>query len=139
MKYNTLPGIVDIHVVKCEYIPAHAMLRSIAGATVVLAVPTSRIKFYGTPSLKWNGEVVNGARQETATLEFSTRNMLPEYARLAFVVTVASGKKYLVGTREPNYPVIAYSETVGAPDGSAALRSYKITLKAMKAVLPCLI
>lgn len=101
--------------------------------------PLNRNNFFGMPSLKWDGSTVNGARQEKSTLEFSTTEKLPEGEPLAFVVTVASGKQYLVGAREPKYPLINYSETTGAPDGDAALRSYKITHVAQKSVLPCVL
>lgn len=112
---------------------------SLCGALIALALPSVTVKFYGQPMLKWEGTTVDGARQEKATLEFSSTDRLPEGERLAFVVTVASGKQYLVGTREPKYPQINYTETTGAPDGDAALRTYKITHVALKSVLPCIL
>lgn len=139
MQTNTLPGIVKIQMVRCADIQPHVMLTSICGAQIALAVPSSTIKFFGTPSLKWDGNMVNGSREEKSTLEFSTTEILPEGERLAFVMTVASGKQYLIGAREPKYPVINYTETAGAPDGDAALRTYKITHTAQKSVLPCIL
>lgn len=139
MQTNTLPGIVKIQMVRCSDIQPHVMLTSICGALVALALPSVCIKFYGRPTLKWEGSKVNGARQEKSTLEFSTTEKLPEGEWLAFVLTVASGKQYLVGAREPKYPQINYSDTVGAPDGEAALRTYKITHIAQKSVLPCVL
>lgn len=139
MQTNTLPGIVKIQMVRCFDIQPHVMLTSICGAVVALALPAVQVKFFGQPSLKWDGSKVNGARQEKSTLEFSTTDKLPEGEWLAFVLTVASGKQYLVGAREPKYPKINYSETAGAPDGEAALRTYKITHVAQKSVLPCVL
>lgn len=139
MQTNTLPGIVKIQIVRCSDIQPHVMLTSICGAVVALALPAVTIKFYGQPSLKWDGSTVNGSRQEKSTLEFSTTDQLPEGDRLAFVLTVASGKQYLIGSLEPKYPQINYSETAGAPDGEAALRTYKITHIAQKSVLPCVL
>ena len=139
MPTNTLPGIVKIHVVRCSDIQPHAMQSSMCGALIVLALPTVPVKFYGQPTLKWDGSKVNGGPQEKSTLEFSTTDKLPEGEKLAFVVTVASGSQYLVGTKEPKYPEITYSETVGAPDGAAALRTYKISHIAQKSVLPCVL
>lgn len=139
MKTYSLPGIVKIHMVRCSDIQPHVMLTSICGATVALALPAVPVEFFGRPTLKWEGSKVHGARQETSTIEFSTAEILPEGERLAFVLTVASGKQYLVGAREPKYPQINYSETVGAPDGEAALRTYKITHVAQKSVLPCVL
>ena len=139
MQTNTLPGIVKIQMVRCSDIQPHVMLASICGAAVALALPADTIKFYGQPTLKWDGSITNGARQEKSTLEFSTAERLPEGERLAFVLTVASGKQYLVGAREPKYPQIEYSETTGSPSGEAALRTYKITHVAQKSVLPCVL
>lgn len=139
MQTNTLPGIVKIEMVRCAHIQPHVMLASICGALVVLALPSVPVKFYGQPTLKWDGSKANGAPQEKSTLEFSTTDKLPEGERLAFVLTIASGKQYLIGAREPKYPQISYSETVGAPDGEAALRTYKITHIAQKSVLPCIL
>lgn len=139
MQSSSLPGIVKIQVIRCSDIQQHVMYSSICGALVALALPSTEITFFGMPSLKWDGSTVNGARQEKSTLEFSTTEKLPEGEPLAFVVTVASGKQYLVGAREPKYPLINYSETTGAPDGDAALRSYKITHVAQKSVIPCVL
>lgn len=139
MQTNTLPGIVKIQMVRCSDIQPHVMLTSICGALVALALPSVSIKFYGRPTLKWEGSKVNGARQEKSTLEFSTTEKLPEGEWLAFVLTVASGKQYLVGAREPKYPQINYTDTAGAPDGEAAMRTYKITHIAQKSVLPCVL
>lgn len=125
--------------IRCADIPPHLMLASICGALIALALPVVVIKFYGHPSLKWTGTIVNGGRQEQATLEFTTSDLIPEGERVAFVVTAASGRQYLIGTREPNYPVVTYSETTGAPGGEAAVRTYKITYIAQKSVLPCIL
>lgn len=136
---NTLPGIVKIQIVRCEHIQAHAMNMALCGALVAIAAPSQNVKFFGTPQLKWEGAMVNGARQEKSTLEFSTSEQLPENGRLAVVVTQASGKQYLIGAREPKYPVFNYTETAGSPSGEAALRTYKITHIAQKSVLPCVL
>lgn len=139
MQTNTLPGIVKIQMVRCSDIQPHVMYASISGALVALALPAVTVKFYGQPSLKWDGSIVNGSRQEKSTLEFSTTEKLPEGEWLAFVLTVASGKQYLIGAREPKYPIINYTDTAGSPDGDAALRTYKITHVAQKSVLPCVL
>ena len=139
MTVNTLPGIVRIMMVRCCDIQPHAMQTALCGAPVTLAVPAEKVDFFGTPLLKWNGNIVNGSREESSTLEFSTSQQLPEGERLAFVVTVASGRQYLIGTREPKYPLVTFSESTGAPDGEAALRRYKVTHVAQQSVLPCIL
>ena len=139
MTENTLPGIVKIQMVRCADLQPHLMNQVLSGVPIAIASPSVEIKFFGKPSLTWEGSSVNRGRQEKSTLEFKTRDALPEGERLAFVVTAASGAQYLIGTREPRYPEINYSETVGAPDGDAAIRTYKISHIALKSSLPCVL
>ena len=136
---NTLPGIVKIEVVRCDQLPDNVMLTAITRGVVTLVLQPQEVKFYGHPSLKWEGSLVNKAPQEKSTLEFRTPMRLRDDVRLAFIVTAASGKKYLIGSREGKYPVVTYTETTGAPDGEAALRTYKITHIARKSVLECIV
>ena len=136
---NTLPGIVSICYTSCENLQPHVMQQSICGALIDLAVPSVKINFFGVPKCEWSGTLSSGCRQEKSTLEFATSDTIPEGERLAFIVTVASGKQYLIGSREPKYPQIEYSETTGSPSGDAAVRTYKISHIALKSVLPCVL
>lgn len=139
MSCYSLPGITKIEVIRCECLPPQLMNKSICGFALALYRPVEKVEFIGRPTLKWEGTIVSGTRQEKSTLEFSTRSQLPEGVNLAFVVTGADGTQRLIGTREGRYPVISYSESTGEPGGSAALRSYKITHIALKSVLPCIL
>ena len=136
---NTLPGIVKIEVVRCAQLPDNVMLTAITRGVVTLVLQPQEVKFYGQPSLKWEGSLVNKAPQEKTTLEFRTTCRLRDDVRFAFIVTTASGKKYLIGSREGKHPIVTYTETTGAPDGEAALRTYKITHIARKSVLECIV
>lgn len=137
--YRLLPGITKIQIVRCSDLASGLMLHSICGCVVAIAAPSVSVPFVGRPMLKWEGTKVNGSRQEKSTLEFSTTEPLPEGENLAFVITGASGKQRLIGTREGKYPKIDYSESTGEPGGSPALRTYKITHIAQKSVLPCVL
>ena len=136
---RTIPGIVKIEVVRCAELPANVMLTAITRGSVTLVLEPEEVTFYGQPTLKWEGMLVNKAPQEKSTLEFKTPHRLHDYVRLAFIVTTASGKKYLIGSREGKYPVVTYTETTGTPDGEAALRTYKVTHLARKSVLECIV
>ena len=139
MNSNTVPGIVRIDVAFCSDLSRNLMFHSIAGAVIALATKTVRVSFYGVPSLKWESEPLNGVRNERSTLEFDSSMVLPEGERLAFIVTTASGRQFLIGTREPNYPVITFSESSGSPGGEAAVRHYVVSHLALKSVLPCIL
>ena len=135
-----IPGIRAVHIVRCSDLPSYLMELSMAGGDVALSVPSERVDLCGgMPVLKRETSVVNGSPQEKSTLEFATRRPLPVGERLAFVVTCASGRQLLVGTREPNYPVITSSVTTGTPSGEGAFLRYKITHTAPKSVLSCLL
>lgn len=136
---NTLPGIVSIRYTDCDNLQPHVMKQSISGATIDLSVPSEKINFFDVPKCQWSGTLSSGCREEKATLEFTTADILPEGRWLAFILTIASGKQYLIGSREPKYPQIEYSETTGSPSGEAAVRTYKITHIALKSVLPCIL
>lgn len=136
---NTLPGIVSIRYTDCDNLQPHVMQQSISGATIDLSVPSEKINFFDVPKCQWSGTLSSGCREEKATLEFTTADILPEGRWLAFILTIASGKQYLIGSREPKYPQIEYSETTGSPSGEAAVRTYKITHIALKSVLPCIL
>jgi hypothetical protein len=58
---------------------------------------------------------------------------------IAFVVTTIYGLQYLIGTREPNYPVINYSDSTGTVGKDAAVRTYKVTHLGRKSVLRCIL
>lgn len=139
MSCYSLPGITRIEILRCDNLPPSLMFNSICGCIVVLYRPSEKVDFIGRPTLKWEGTIVNGIRQEKSTLEFSTLSPLPEGVNLAFVVTGADGEQRLVGTREGRYPVITYSDSTGEAGGSAAVRIYKITHIALKSVLPCIL
>ncbi|MBD5258456.1 MAG: hypothetical protein K2L73_02180 [Muribaculaceae bacterium] len=139
MTHLSLPGIKKIQVIRCNQLPPGLMLHSICGCMVALSLPSHSVAFNGRPLLTWEGTMVNGGRQEKSTLEFTTAEPLPEGENLAFVVTGAGGKQYLIGTREGRFPIVAYSETTGSPNGDAAVRTYKITHIARKSVLPCVL
>ena len=136
---NTLPGIVSIKYTSCQNLQPHVMAQSISGAVIDINAPLTDIPFINIPECKWSGNLEQGARVEESTLEFTTTHHLPEGRRLAFIITVASGKQYLIGSREPKYPRITYSDTSGSPSGDAAVRSYKISHTALKSVLPCIL
>lgn len=115
------------------------MLHSICGCIVAIAAPSETVEFVGRPILSWDGSKVNGTRQEKTKLEFSTIHPIPEGVNLAFVVTAADDRQFLIGSREGRFPVIEYTETTGEPGRSASVRTYKISHIAQKSVLPCVL
>lgn len=139
MSRQRLPGIRRIEIVRSEALPEGLMLQSICGEVPWVAVERELVSTVGVPKLSWEGSKQNGTRQEKSTLEFMTLEALPEGENLAFVVTGADGRGYLIGSREGRHPVIEYSETTGEAGGTAAVRVYKVTHIAQKSVLECVL
>ena len=113
------------------------MLGAICGAVAYLfREQLTPIPFGGVPKYQREGTLINGRRAEKSTLEFITDRHPDDSDRLAFIVERPGGDCILIGTREPNYPQVEYSDTTGAPDGDAAVRTYKITHTDIKSGLP---
>lgn len=75
----------------------------------------------------------------SATLQFSTLQELPKSDNLAFVVTAASGKQYLLGNKEGRFPRVSYTVSSGEPGKSAAARSYKVVHVAESSLVECVL
>lgn len=134
---QSLPGIRRIYFTMCAALPPYVMLTGICGGAVAMYRDSlEKIPFAGIPTLKCDGTVVNGSRQEKSSLEFRTSGRLPDGVRLAFIVECVNGTSWLIGSREPNYPVVEYSDFSGDPSGSAAVRTYKITHIGVKSAIP---
>lgn len=134
---QSMPGIRRIYVVPCHRLPPRLMLAALTGGAVAMFRKSlTPVPFTGTPTLKWDVSVENGSRKEKTTLEFRSSIEIPEGMRQAFIVEGVNRKVYLIGTREPNYPVVEYSESTGEPAGSPAVRTYKITHTAIKSIIP---
>lgn len=134
------PGIRRLYYTPAATLPRHLMLTAICGAAYSTFVDTLyEIPFSGKPSFTREGTLLNGARAEKSTLEFRSDARLPEDFRIAIIVEQVNGECYLIGTREPNYPVIEYTDTSGDPSGDPAARTYRITHTDIRSGIPVLL
>lgn len=136
----SLPGIRRLYYTPCHNLPAHLMLSSICGGVAILfrdALP--EIPFSGMPLFSREGTILNNSRAEKSSLEFRTSLCLPEGVRLAFVAECVNGDTWLIGTREPNYPLVGYSDSSGSPGADPAVRTYKITHTDIKSGIPAVL
>ena len=133
-------GVRRIFLVEPSSLPSHLMLSAICGGESVTFIDScSEIQFSGKPLFTREGTLLNNARAEKSTLEFRSDFRIPDDRRVAFLVEQVNGKCFLIGTREPNYPVVEYSDTSGDPAGDPAIRTYKITHTDIRSGLPVLI
>lgn len=133
-------GVRKIYYVAAASLPRNLMLTSICrGAYTTFLDSLTEIPFSGKPIFKREGTLLNGVRAEKSSLEFRSDLLLPEDKRISFVVEQVNGLCWLIGTREPNYPVVEYTDTSGDPAGDPAIRTYSITHTDIRSGIPVII
>ena len=133
-------GVKKLYYVAAAALPRHLMLTAICkGSYAAFLDLLTEIPFSGKPLFTRDGTLLNGVRAEKSSLEFRSDLELPEGVRIAFVVEQVNGKCWLIGAREPNYPVVEYSDTSGDPAGDPAIRTYKITHTDIRSGIPVIL
>lgn len=133
-------GIRHIYILPCRSLSPHLMLTAICGGVCSMFRPgLQEVPFAGKPTYKREGTTLNGSRAQKSTLEFRSDFVIPEGVRMAFVVELVNGSVRLIGSREPNYPVVEYSDYSGDPAGDPAVRTYQITHTDIHSGIPVLL
>lgn len=136
---TSLPSIVKIAYLPCSELSPDITFRYKVKMPVAVYAGTIPVKFYDTPTCEAVSEYENKGRVEQATLTFSTIDELPTSYPIAFVVTTANSRSYLIGTFERPFPVVKIESTTGAPAGDAAVSKVTVTFTAPKALVPCIV
>ena len=134
-----LPSITKIAYLPCSELSHDIQLRYKVKMPVAVYAGTTPVKFFDTPTCEAVMEYENKGRVEHTTLKFSTLDELPTAYPVAFVVTTANGRSYLIGAMERPFPVVKIESTTGAPDGDAATDKVTVTFSAPKALVPCVV
>lgn len=133
------PEITELGYVPCRLLTPDIMLQSMTGQIVAVSAPITPINIISQATFSWEGTIANHARQEKATLKFITLDIIHDNEPIAFLITTAAGKQYIVGKREGRYPIINYSDTTGQRAGDRAARTYTVTYIAAKAAIECVV
>ncbi len=136
---TSLPSIVKIAYLPCSELSPDIQLRYKVKMPVAVYAGTSPITFYGTPTCEAVMEYENKGRVEHTTLKFSTLDELPTSYPVAFVVSTANGRSYLIGAMERPFPIVKVEERTGVPGGEPAVKSVTVTLSAYKSLVPCIV
>lgn len=136
---SRLPEIVELGYVPCRLLTPDMLLQSLTGQMVAISAPITTINIISQATYSWEGTIVNHARQEKGTLKFITLDSIPDDEPIAFVLTTAGRRQYLVGKREGRFPIINYADTTGQRAGDRAARTYTVTYVAPKAALECVV
>lgn len=139
MKYHTqsLPGIKNIAYLDARKLTPNVMLMAICGNPIGVFTELHPIPFSGTPSCITSSVYDNHGRLEAVTLTFKSTEYMPTHMPVAFVVTDANDKSYLIGAFETPHPTVKVEIGFGDPSGDASVNTYEVKYTAIRALLPC--
>ena len=134
-----LPSITKIAYLPCSELSPDIQLRYKVKMPIAVYAGTSPVKFFDTPTCEAVMEYENKGRVEHTTLKFSTLDELPTAYPVAFVVTTANGRSYLIGAMERPFPVVKIESTTGTPAGESAVNKVTVTFSSAKSLIPCIV
>lgn len=131
---QSLPGIKSIGYLPCANLSPLIMQKHIVGIPVGVFSAITPIEHYGNASCEAESEYDHGRKLQKAKLKFSTTDDIPIDKHLAFVVTDAEGKSWLIGLREPPYPIAEYVRII---DMSNNIWELEVIFSHRKSLIPC--
>ena len=134
-----LPSITKIACLPCSELSPDIQFRYKVKMPVAVYAGTTPVKFFDTPTCEAVMEYENKGRVEHTTLKFSTLDELPTAYPVAFVVTTANGRSYLIGAMERPFPVVKIESTTGTPAGESAVNKVTVTFSSAKSLIPCIV
>ena len=139
MKTTTyiLPGIQSIGWVDCEKLQSNVALNGICGNRIPVLTEILPVPFFGQASCECSETKESGGVVATATLSFKSDVVFPLHTHLGFVVTDNNGKSWLIGSKEPPFPMMKMCIYFGDCESKSAGISYEIKHTAIKTLLPC--
>lgn len=135
----SLPGIFKIGFLECSKLAPQLALKSIAGVPIAILTDITNIKFSGEPTCEAVSDINNNGRVEKTTLKFVTTQKIPDNLHLAFVVQCVNGENYIMGAKEPPFPIIKITKVTGTASGDVSAFSVEITHTAIKSLLPIVV
>lgn len=121
------PGVKKIFVLNPLYLQKNILGAHLAMLPVTVLCDIDKIDFTGEAkfSVDSSGNVCGFS--EKSSLEFSTTEKLDIPSPSAWVVSLVSGKSFLIGTAEPKYPIVKYTYSSGDRTGEAAIYRYTVS------------
>lgn len=131
-----LPGITSISYIDSTVLTPNIGVAAFCGLPVAALAPMVRLPFVGEPKCEATDDCENNGRVEKVELSFQTEDNLEflYHHAYAFHIETASGRCYLIGTREDT-PVVSIITNTGVPDGTPAGYTVKVELQALKALV----
>ena len=133
-EYN-LPGIVEVSYLDPSQISPGIIGKYLAGVPVSVFADGISMPLHGEVTCQAADEHSNNGRTERVTLTFMTVGDVPREPK-AWLLRDANGNRWLIGSRERNWPVAKVTTNTGVPGGDRAIQTVEVTHQAYKALIP---
>jgi hypothetical protein len=134
-----LPGISAIYHLDCRNLIENIALRGICEMPVPVLTALNEVEIFDEAECSCKTQRDGASHQDTVSLKFLSNVLLPIHQALGFVVIDVNGKSYLIGAKEPPYPVVEVENRCGLPDGDGAGFYYEVKHIAIKSLIQCTI
>jgi hypothetical protein len=135
-----LPGIKKIVFFNGDLLPARVDLRAICNEKIIINHDSYHdVDICGDAQCQRESSVEKHSRYDDVSLSFDSTTYIPLGKNIAFVVVDVNDNAWLIGSKEKPQPIIKLSIDMGTPDGETAAYKYKVTHKALRSLIPCLL
>lgn len=132
-----LPGIRAVWTVDSNSLPQHVAHKAAVGITVHVNSTLRSVPLASTPKAQRKSIADGATRYEEATLTLETSPDFNMQPRPAFVIEIADGRCFLMGTREGPELKVERTVTTGQPGGDRAVAAIEVKQKGLAALVPC--
>lgn len=132
-----LPGIIKIQAVKAAQLPADISLRHQVGLPLTIVGDFAGTPILGTSTGTLTSKYDHNYYVQTAEIAIRTTERLRFSDRMAFVITTVNGNSFLLGTKEPPYPILLEGATFGKPDEESSCYDYTLSYVSPQALREC--
>lgn len=114
------PGIVRIGYIYADNLPAYTIQRALVGLEINLFLHPTDIPLSGNAVCSVEKTNDCNGIIEHITLTFRSILPLPTQSAIAFVITDANGRQWLIGQLERPHLALTATRDTGTPDGEAS-------------------
>ena len=132
-----LPGIKSLAYVFSDDLNNNIAMQAVAKMPIMIFASVNPIVFTGECTCVVENTNENNGSAETATLNFNSQVELPENHPVAFIITDAMDRTFVLGAKEAPYPQITVSKGFGSPDGESHTTAYEVKYQSLKALVEC--
>lgn len=137
--HSNIPGITKISIVECNALQQNLEWKCIADIPIGISTDTKPICFSGIPTCEAVTTCLKNDESEKTTLKFNSTVDIPTSIPVAFIITDAQKKSFIIGAKEKPFPIISKTKRTGSPEGDSSIISYEVTRESLKSLIPVVI